>query len=117
MSEATGFTTFKPMDKMLEVLRDDIHLLSARQMEMDERITELENCYSEEKQFYTIREWAQRIGADLTRTLENTLMKWATELSIVKGVSIEIVEDARYGVVNSYHKSILEEALGVGDDE
>ena len=116
MSEATGFTTFQPLDTMIDALQRNHELLVKNQNELEERLTNLEMAHSLKTGYYTMGSWLRLTGlSDTHHDLVDRLYEACSKLSKERGVLIENAPDAEYGTVNSYHKSILQEIVGVGE--
>lgn len=91
---------------------DPIIKMRLEQIEMDKRITKLETMLPAPTTHMTIMGYANAQGVSIDARRANALGRRAAALTNMRGLIICPVPDDRYGTVNSYPMSVLEEVLG-----
>ena len=91
--------------------------LAERQAITDRRVECLEVNAKTETDYFTISAWANLINLKLPIEMAYRLGKAAARLSRERDVAMGTAKHVRFGKVNTYHESILEAVMGVGDDE
>jgi hypothetical protein len=61
--------------------------------------------------YFTIKGYANKVGVQITYSEAITIGRAAKKLSIDLGKEVHLVDDERWGRVNSYHISVLEEVF------
>lgn len=102
----------------LEVLLEVTQTLIAHEKEITQlkndvkRIELKQDAIENSVEYYTIVAYCNLIEVRINRAEAAEAGKQCTKLSKDKGVSIGQVKEERYGYVNSYHISILDEVFG-----
>lgn len=91
--------------------------LEAQQALTDQKVKNLELNAKTETEYFTVSAWASLINLKLPEDLAKRLGKAAAGLSRARGIPMGTAKHIRYGKVNTYHESVLEAIMGVGDEE
>ena len=91
--------------------------LEAQQAQTAQKVRNLELNAKTEADYFTISAWASLINLKLPNELAYRLGKAAAGLSRVRGIAMGTAKHIRYGKVNTYHETVLEAIMGVGDED
>jgi hypothetical protein len=72
---------------------------------------EIERIFHPDGKYFSIRGYSKKLKKQLSKKEASTLGRAATKMSRQLGVAIDKLEDPRYGEVNIYHESILEQVF------
>jgi hypothetical protein len=61
--------------------------------------------------YFSIRGYANKLKRKLSKKEASDLGRAATKMSRQRGVTIDKLEDSRYGAVNIYHESVLSQVF------
>ena len=88
--------------------------IEAHQREMEDRFKRVEakqTAFEEGHSYFTVLGYCAYKGITIDLTAAKALGKSAAAASKVKDIPVDRVRDARFGMVNAYHESILDELV------
>lgn len=112
-----GFTkldTKEPtaMATTLRLLADSIEQQATITAEHEKRLLEIESkIISSDENYYTIAGFCSLHGVDCPLPVAKAYGKIASSLSRERDLEMGTAHDERYGRVNTYHKSVLNDAI------
>ena len=89
----------------------EIKATQAVQAESIKRIEAKQSAFEDGASYFTVIGYGSMHGAKVSTTNAVRIGKRAAAYSKVEGISIEKVRDVRFGLVNSYHESVLDTAF------
>ena len=96
------------IEKKQKLLLLEQKQLEGRQVESETRLDRIEAQMKDDPGYFAITGYANLIGTTVDEDAAKSLGKAATKLSKELGISISKVRHGRWGLVNSYHESVLE---------
>lgn len=95
------------------IMQDPIISMRVKQLEIENRVKELEAKTTTRPDYYTIAGFGSLVGISINYSQASSLGRQVSTICKQRGIETDTTPDPRFGKVNTYPKTILQEVFNI----